>query len=75
MILLNFSEDLGILKFVQSCGRHLALLLETTYSVRMYYVNCSEASKICPKNIEYHCCKLPTSKETDSLGGGGSTSL
>ena len=47
LLLVKLSEAWRILKFIQSCGRHLALLLETTYLVRSYYVNCSEASKSC----------------------------
>ena len=47
LILVKVSKDWRILKFIQSCGRHLALLLETTYLVRSYYVSCSEALKSC----------------------------
>ena len=47
LLLVKFSEALRILTFIQSCGRHIALLLETKYLVSNYYVSCSEASKSC----------------------------
>ena len=47
LLLVRLCEAWRILKFIQSFGRHLALLLETTYLERSYYVSCSEASKSC----------------------------
>ena len=47
LLLVKFSVAWRIITFIQSCGRHLASLLETTYLVGSYYVNCSEASKCC----------------------------
>ena len=47
MLLVKVSEDWRILEFIERCGHQLDLLLETTYLVRSYYVNCSEASKSC----------------------------
>ena len=47
LLLVKFSEVWRILRFIQDFERHIALLIETTYLVSSYYVNCSEASKSC----------------------------
>ena len=47
LFLEKLSEAWMILMFIQRCGRHLALFLETTYLDRSYYKSCSEVLKSC----------------------------